>query len=287
MYKYLQKYKKSGAILGLLFTMQGAIAQIGINTENIPANILLIVDGAKDNPATGTINKAAQINDVVVTDRGLVGIGLHNPKAKVDVNTNGVAGMHGFRFAVPTASIPSFGLAGYVIKYMADGTASWQPQARTATPVNVNITDGLPLPAGVATTLTGVGLPFNAPLRSAFFAFEIRFWAEVTGVPAPIPAGTQLPRWALLISLVRTRAGVNTVIDRFRFTSFGSFQNAAGITSSTTLYARTQPGDVINVAVEPLTVQIGTLRMRQISAGWTTSKVRIIELQAENNVELH
>lgn len=63
-----------------------AFAQVGINTEN-PKQVFH-VDGSKDNPNTGMPNSAQQMNDVVITSSGQVGIGTITPGAKLDVSGN-------------------------------------------------------------------------------------------------------------------------------------------------------------------------------------------------------
>lgn len=58
-----------------------AFAQVGINTEN-PIH-LLHTDGQNDNPTTGTPNSAQQVNDVVITEYGEIGIGTITPEEKL------------------------------------------------------------------------------------------------------------------------------------------------------------------------------------------------------------
>lgn len=65
-------------------------AQIGINTSN-PQNTFHL-DGAKDNPVTGTPSVLQQSNDFIVTSEGNVGIGITSPAAKLDVNNGAVNG---------------------------------------------------------------------------------------------------------------------------------------------------------------------------------------------------
>lgn len=76
--------KKNAFLLSLLLSGTAAYAQIGINTPN-PQGILH-VDGAKDNPASGTLTAAQQDNDVIVTQLGKLGIGNTNPTSKLEVN---------------------------------------------------------------------------------------------------------------------------------------------------------------------------------------------------------
>ncbi|PKF75598.1 hypothetical protein CW752_02965 [Chryseobacterium sp. PMSZPI] len=56
---------------------------VGINTTN-PQGVFH-VDGAKDNPATGTPTVAQQANDVVVLNNGYVGIGTVLPKQQLHI----------------------------------------------------------------------------------------------------------------------------------------------------------------------------------------------------------
>ncbi|WP_048506081.1 hypothetical protein [Chryseobacterium angstadtii] len=61
-------------------------AQVGINNTN--PQTVLHVDGGKDNPATGAPSAAQQLNDVVVTSAGNVGIGTIAPQKKLDIDAN-------------------------------------------------------------------------------------------------------------------------------------------------------------------------------------------------------
>lgn len=66
-------------------------SQVGINTSNPQGRFH--VDGAKDNPKTGTPTTAQQKNDVVIKQNtGWVGIGTTSPATNLDINnetTNG------------------------------------------------------------------------------------------------------------------------------------------------------------------------------------------------------
>lgn len=69
-------------LLGLLVGFC-TYSQVGINTEN-PLQ-LFHVDGQKDNPATGSPDNAQQLNDVVITENGHIGIGTNNPARSLDI----------------------------------------------------------------------------------------------------------------------------------------------------------------------------------------------------------
>lgn len=64
-----------------------AFSQVGINTENPQATFH--VDGLKDNPTTGTPTETEQLNDVVITENGQIGVGTIAPTAKIHtISTN-------------------------------------------------------------------------------------------------------------------------------------------------------------------------------------------------------
>ncbi|WP_294248178.1 hypothetical protein [uncultured Chryseobacterium sp.] len=83
--KILQKQPKRMALSVLLLMGSLTYAQIGINTQN-PQSVFH-VDGAKDNPVTGIPTAAQQLNDLVVTSSGKVGIGTNNPSGALDVQS--------------------------------------------------------------------------------------------------------------------------------------------------------------------------------------------------------
>ncbi|WP_027378936.1 hypothetical protein [Chryseobacterium daeguense] len=65
-------------------------AQVGINNANPQGS--LHVDGAKDNPATGTVSAAQQANDLIFTKTGKLGIGTLNPTAQLQTTGNMILG---------------------------------------------------------------------------------------------------------------------------------------------------------------------------------------------------
>lgn len=93
-----------------------AFSQVGINTTN-PLGILHI-DGAKDNPATGTPNVSQQANDIVATADGMLGIGTLTPTARLELNSGTVNGA--LKITDGTQGI------GKVLTSDASGLATWQ-----------------------------------------------------------------------------------------------------------------------------------------------------------------
>jgi hypothetical protein len=87
----------------LCITFNTAFSQIGINTSNPQAQFH--IDGAKDNPVSGTPTVAQQANDVVVTQDGRLGVGTNSPTSKMEINseTNDSSGL---KFTNLNASTP-------------------------------------------------------------------------------------------------------------------------------------------------------------------------------------
>ncbi|MBP1617594.1 MAG: hypothetical protein H6Q14_1421 [Bacteroidetes bacterium] len=72
-----------------------AFSQVGINTQNLQG--IFHIDGAKDNPTTGTPSVAQQANDFIVTAQGYVGIGTTSPSSKLQIKS-GTSGLSGLKF---------------------------------------------------------------------------------------------------------------------------------------------------------------------------------------------
>ena len=78
--------KKNIFLICFLTISSLAYSQVGVNTANPQG--MLHVDGAKDNPQTGTPTAAEQANDFTVTQTGNVGIGTTAPHASLEFNTD-------------------------------------------------------------------------------------------------------------------------------------------------------------------------------------------------------
>ncbi|WP_282628053.1 hypothetical protein [Empedobacter sedimenti] len=68
----------------LLIITYSLSAQLGINTNN--PQQLVHIDGQKNNPATGKPTSAQQLDDLVITKDGRLGIGITEPTTRVEIN---------------------------------------------------------------------------------------------------------------------------------------------------------------------------------------------------------
>ncbi|MBB6370374.1 hypothetical protein [Chryseobacterium shigense] len=85
-------------------------SQVGINTSNPQA--MFHIDGGKDNPLTGAPDATQQLNDVVATATGNVGIGINIPTSKLEISS-GVNGSSGLKFTnMNSSSTPVANAAG-------------------------------------------------------------------------------------------------------------------------------------------------------------------------------
>ncbi|MBB6372290.1 hypothetical protein [Chryseobacterium shigense] len=84
----MRKETRKTLILPFCFLINIFNAQVGIGTNN-PQGALHI-DGAKDNPASGTITPAQISNDVIVNKTtGFIGAGVLNPQVQLDMRSAG------------------------------------------------------------------------------------------------------------------------------------------------------------------------------------------------------
>ncbi len=95
----------------LFFPLNKSYSQIGVNTKTSDPNIILYIDGMKDN-ATGQASSIE--NDVVFTSSGNLGIGTNTPKTRVDVRS--VADQSGI-FAVGSTTQTASEVGGGAIRY--------------------------------------------------------------------------------------------------------------------------------------------------------------------------
>lgn len=96
-------HKKNRLTVAMLFVFSMGFSQVGINTPNPQATFH--IDGAKDNPTTGTPSAQQQANDIVITSSGRLGVGTISPSSKVEINS-GAAGNSGLKFTRLNSSSP-------------------------------------------------------------------------------------------------------------------------------------------------------------------------------------
>lgn len=106
---------KNLILLPLMTISSLVYSQVGINTSN-PKGILHI-DGAEDNPAIGNPNQIEQLNDVIVTNTGNLGLGTLVPSEKIDIQGNAR-----IRELVPGDNIENF---PYAVVTKKDGTLGY------------------------------------------------------------------------------------------------------------------------------------------------------------------
>ena len=154
-----------------LFTSSFAFSQTGISTVNPLAT--LHVDGAKDNPLTGTPSTAQQYNDFVVTAAGNVGVGIVTPTAKLQIQsgTNGISGLkfdnvNNATGTTSNAALLGIDVSGNVVIAERAITGDIKNSVRTTDHNGWYILDGRAissLPANAQTAATALGFPSAIP----------------------------------------------------------------------------------------------------------------------------
>lgn len=150
-------------ILGVVFLLTINLctvsAQIGINTDNVGAGLVLHIDPARNNATSGTPTPAQTAEDIVIDKAGNVGLGTVNPQAKLHIVTGGTRTTPN-----PQLRIEDGGqLAGRVLTSNAQGVAYWRDYSAgavlgTLDATGINIT--LPLTGTVyKNTKSKVSLP--------------------------------------------------------------------------------------------------------------------------------
>lgn len=93
--------------LGMLSIPILALSQVGVNTNN-PQGIFH-VDGAKDNPDTGSSTPFQDANDFIITSDGSVGVGTTSPDASsiLELNVDGLNSGNKKGFLGPKVSLTS------------------------------------------------------------------------------------------------------------------------------------------------------------------------------------
>jgi len=107
-------------ILPVYFLINIFNAQIGIGTSN-PQGILH-VDGAKDNPASGTLTPTQISNDVIVNKAtGFIGAGVLNPQVQLDMRSAGSENSLGLGTTTMSAATAGAGATRYDVNSIPVG----------------------------------------------------------------------------------------------------------------------------------------------------------------------
>ncbi|PXV68963.1 hypothetical protein CLV62_101229 [Dysgonomonas alginatilytica] len=110
-------------LISLIIIPLEGFSQIGINTDNITSsNILLHIDPAKDNAASGTPTTAQTKEDIVIDKSGNLGVGTSTPTVKLDIVTAGTSASPVKGFSIRDG----YQADKYVLTSDNSGTAYWQ-----------------------------------------------------------------------------------------------------------------------------------------------------------------
>jgi hypothetical protein len=178
--------KKKVTLLCSLIAFGVSFAQVGINTSN-PQGAFHI-DGAKDNNSTGAPTAAQQLNDLIVTSAGNVGVGTTAPTSKVEINS-GTANTSGLKLTNLTSASPIS--AGQTIGVDASGNVVTlpNPTAVGVTPYEVASTTGADFNVDDSsdTLVSGTTQTINIPTggKALFINFMLGIdFTTVTGTGA-------------------------------------------------------------------------------------------------------
>ena len=156
-------------------------AQVGIQTSNPQGS--LHVDGAKDNPATGTPTGVQQANDFIVTPTGMVGIGNLTPLSNLHVSNRGSATGIGGGEATNTGLLIENPIANNsILSILRTTGTTGVKQAVMGINPNFNGNNGVfiisRVPGGndlaIDLTLGNIGVATNAPTNSLDVAGSTR-----------------------------------------------------------------------------------------------------------------
>lgn len=116
----MRKEIRKTLILPVYFLINILHAQIGIGTNN-PQGILHI-DGAKDNPASGTLTPTQISNDVIINKTtGFIGAGVLNPQVQLDIRSAGSENSLGLGTTTMSAATAGAGATRYDVSSVPVG----------------------------------------------------------------------------------------------------------------------------------------------------------------------
>ncbi len=206
--------------LGMILSNK-SFAQIGINTEN-PKGVFHI-DAGKDNPAApNDPDTAQQLNDIVVTPIGNIGIGTINPSSKLEV-TSGSSGISGIKMTnLPNASGLATDANGNII--MAGVLTAKQKLTTANSSVEINSPDGLYSFRYSSSSIGGYWqIKNNSSGGSSVSTFVTEFWTPSGYAVNNSSASLSPSVWSNIPG--STTVGVTNELNIFRI-----YDNTTGIT---------------------------------------------------------
>lgn len=196
--------KKNVILICSLIISSLAYSQVGINTPNPQGT--LHVDGAKDNPETGTPDPTQQSNDFTVTSNGDVGVGTTTPTNKLEVNS-GTPNASGLKLTNLTSATPISGGATLGVD-AAGNVVTVTGSAFTITSETIVAPATTTIPVGQTATLLNFTLP-SAGTYLIIYNTRGQIQGEPSGLTSFLTtqAGTLIPNTEVLV----TASGVNAV----------------------------------------------------------------------------
>lgn len=216
--------KKNVTFICLITISSLAYSQVGISTPNPQGTFH--VDGAKDNPETGTPDTAQQSNDFTVSNIGRVGIGTINPVGRLHVYnpTTGTETGNDYIFDDESSISQT---AGLVLRRSNAGANLTTDDFIGGVLFNPKINGGFSYGgAGIAGIYRGTGTNF---LTALTFRINNNLEAGRFAENGFMGIGTTTPRQQLHIVENGTTSGIVTsYVSGAAFTGTGSASDASG-----------------------------------------------------------
>ncbi len=241
--------KKKLLILVGLFAFSLLQAQVGINTTVPYSKSVFHIDGKGNNVSAGTVSQAEAVDDIVIDNKGNMGVGTVNPTTKLHIDAT-----QGSLKAIRIVD-GSEGANKYLFSDF-EGKVTWKPKPMpqgvvyyTKTPQT--FTKGVFTKALVEVNSennTDIIIPYEGS-----YIITVRWWGSVsiaetttTGVYRIVPGELELHR---------KRNGISTRVDNTVIYTPVQDQGATGssrMTFTTSLFASgLEAGDILEVYVRP------------------------------------
>lgn len=146
---------------------------IGINTRNTPTGMLVVVDGSGDNSLSPS---GVEIqNDVVINAKGNVGIGMHNPLAKLSIDKGNAS--------YPIRIIDGYQEEGRMLTSDDSGNANWLSVAPSTGSIEAIISLPTQNIAYSNYTIPLTGSEFVVP-TDGYYIYEVRWYGKYSTAPS-------------------------------------------------------------------------------------------------------